>query len=88
MTGVSLYQGPMFVKHSYFDRYFTWYWNDSWTQPLGKRPVRYGGAVSFKKDSAYPTVVSQYTTNLTFGFCDGVRHGPYPRNIHRMKSPR
>ncbi|KAK7098320.1 cell surface hyaluronidase-like [Littorina saxatilis] len=69
-TGVSIYQGPVYVKHSYFDQFYVDYWNDSWTEVLGERPVTYGAAVSFKKDSTYPTMTSQYTTNLTFGFCD------------------
>ena len=72
MTGVGIYQGPMFVKHTYFDQFTTRYWNDTWTETLGKRPVSNAGAISFKKDSTYPTYTSQYTTNLTFGFCDNV----------------
>ena len=62
----------MFVKHTYFDRFNTLYWNDAWTEKLDKRPVSNAGAISFKRDSTYPTYVSQYTTNLTFGYCDNV----------------
>ena len=72
MTGVGIYQGPMFVKHTYFDRFTTLYWNDAWTEKLGKRPVSNAGAISWKKDSTYPIYTSQYTTNLTFGYCDNV----------------
>ena len=62
----------MFVKHTYFDRFNTLYWNDAWTEKLGKRPVSNAGAISWKKDSTYPIYTSQYTTNLTFGYCDNV----------------
>ena len=62
----------MYVKHSYFDRYYHWYWNDSWTEEFGKRPVSLGAGISFKKDSTYPTYASQYTTNVSFGYCDDV----------------
>ena len=81
MTGVGIYQGPMNVKHSYFDQYTTRFWNDAWTKILGKRPVSNAGAVSWKKDSTYPVYTSQYTTNLTFGYCDNVStriSGPDP----------
>ncbi|XP_070199288.1 cell surface hyaluronidase-like isoform X2 [Littorina saxatilis] len=71
ITGVGIYQGPMLVKHSYFDRFATTYWNDTWQDELGKRPVSPAGAISWKKDSTYPVYTSQYTTNLTFGYCDG-----------------
>ncbi|XP_076471805.1 cell migration-inducing and hyaluronan-binding protein-like [Babylonia areolata] len=77
ITGVGIYQGPMFVKHSYFDRFATRYWNDAWKGKLGRRPVSYAGAISFKKDSTYPTYTSQYITNLTFGYCDDQNNGHY-----------
>ncbi|XP_070200699.1 cell surface hyaluronidase CEMIP2-like [Littorina saxatilis] len=75
VTGMGIYQGPMFVKHTYFDRFTTEYWNDSWTGALGTRPVSHAGAISFKKDSTYPTYTSQYTTDLSFGFCDNRKDG-------------
>ncbi|KAK7090198.1 cell surface hyaluronidase-like [Littorina saxatilis] len=70
ITGVGIYQGPMFIKHTYFDQFQDRFWNDSWTVPYRKRPVSYAGGVSFKRDSTYPTYTSQYSIDVSFGYCD------------------
>ncbi|KAK7484790.1 hypothetical protein BaRGS_00023964, partial [Batillaria attramentaria] len=70
LTALSMYQGPNFIKNTYFDRYQTEHLcvTDSCTETLA-RPA---GAVSWKRDNTYPTMTSSYVQGLKFGFCDGV----------------
>ncbi|KAK7481482.1 hypothetical protein BaRGS_00027244, partial [Batillaria attramentaria] len=70
LTGVAFYQGPMFVKNCFFDRYVTWFWDDSWAEDFGSRPVRPAGAISWKRANTYPTMTNTWVHNVTFGYCD------------------
>lgn len=68
LTGIGVYQGPNFIKHSYFDRFDT----QTLTGSAGNTVTRHAGGISFKRSNAYPTMTSCYMQNITFGYCDGV----------------
>ncbi|PVD33531.1 hypothetical protein C0Q70_04787 [Pomacea canaliculata] len=70
LTGIGVYQGPNFIKHSYFDRFDT----QTLTGSAGNTVTRHAGGISFKRSNAYPTMTSCYMQNITFGYCDG-EHG-------------
>ncbi|GFR87728.1 transmembrane protein 2-like, partial [Elysia marginata] len=74
ISGVQLYQGPVYLHDCYFDRFHTWYYNDSFVDTWGFRPVRPAAAITFHPNNHYPMVPRNGVSGLKFGFCDGVEN--------------
>ncbi|RUS91900.1 hypothetical protein EGW08_000302, partial [Elysia chlorotica] len=70
-SGLLMYQGPMYVDNCYFDRYYNLYYNDSFVNTWGFRPVHQSAAISFHRSNHYPTVPRNGVKNLKFGYCNG-----------------
>ncbi|GFO45245.1 transmembrane protein 2-like [Plakobranchus ocellatus] len=70
-SGILFYQGPVYVDNCYFDRFYNWYYNDSFEDTWGFRPVHSSAAISFHRSNHYPLVPRTGVTNLKFGYCDG-----------------
>ncbi|RUS91903.1 hypothetical protein EGW08_000305, partial [Elysia chlorotica] len=70
-SAILMYQGLVFVDNCYFDRYYNWYYNDSFLDTWGYRPVHASAAISFHRTNHYPMVPRNGVMNLKFGYCDG-----------------
>ncbi|KAK3713278.1 hypothetical protein RRG08_043860 [Elysia crispata] len=70
-SGLLMYQGPMYVDNCYFDRYYNWYYNDSFVNTWGFRPVHPAAAISFHRTNHYPMPPRNGVKNLKFGSCNG-----------------
>ncbi|KAK3713288.1 hypothetical protein RRG08_043869 [Elysia crispata] len=72
ISAVQFYQGPVYLDNCYFDKYKTWYYNDSFIDAYGIRPKRPATAFHFHPANHYPMVPTNGVRNLRFGYCDGV----------------
>ncbi|GFO45238.1 transmembrane protein 2-like [Plakobranchus ocellatus] len=76
ISGIQFYQGPLFVDNCYFDRFKNWYYNDSFIDTWGYRPLRPAAAITFHPNNHYPMIPRNGVKNLKFGYCDG-RHNSF-----------
>ncbi|GFO45244.1 transmembrane protein 2-like [Plakobranchus ocellatus] len=70
-SAILMYQGLVYVDNCFFDRYYNWYYNDSFMDTWGFRPVHAAAAISFHRTNHYPMVPRNGVMNLKFGYCDG-----------------
>ncbi|KAK7098321.1 cell surface hyaluronidase CEMIP2-like isoform X2 [Littorina saxatilis] len=74
LTAIGLYQGPVIIKNCFFDKYETKSWcldDESSTEcDDDELLTRYAGAISFKRNTNYPSMTSSYVENNLFGYCD------------------
>ncbi|XP_076471153.1 cell surface hyaluronidase CEMIP2-like [Babylonia areolata] len=80
LTAVSFAKGPYTLTNCYFDQYKDWYWNDEFQQKWGYRPLRRGGAISFRRENIDPSVPSNGVRDMKFGFCDKEDNGNWVLN--------
>ncbi|RUS75791.1 hypothetical protein EGW08_016452, partial [Elysia chlorotica] len=71
ISGVQFYQGPSYVNNCFFDQFKNWYYNDSFVDQWGIRPLRPAAAINFHPNNHYPMVPRNGVSNVKFGFCDG-----------------
>ncbi|KAK3792936.1 hypothetical protein RRG08_064199, partial [Elysia crispata] len=70
-SGISFYQGPVYAENCYFDKYYNYFFNDSFTDGKGNRNVRPGSAIGFSRTNHYPSAPTSGARNMKYGFCDG-----------------
>ncbi|XP_041366847.1 cell surface hyaluronidase-like [Gigantopelta aegis] len=61
LQGVGYFQGPVFVRNTFFDKY---------KHETINGVFRPAGALSFKKNNPYPSTAHSDVKGITFGFCD------------------
>ncbi|GFN91401.1 transmembrane protein 2-like [Plakobranchus ocellatus] len=76
-SGVSFYQGPVYVENCYFHKYYNYFFNDSFTDGYGNRNVRPGSAIGFGRTNHYPSAPTSGARNIKYGFCDGANDHHY-----------
>ena len=60
------------MKNCFFDRFAHWFWNDTFQDTWGYRPVRPAGALSFRRRNRYRSMPFNGVWDMKFGFCDDV----------------
>ncbi|GFO45235.1 transmembrane protein 2, partial [Plakobranchus ocellatus] len=73
ISGVTFYQGPVYIENCFFDRFTNWYYNDSFIDTWGIRPMRPAAALNFHPNNHYPMIPRNAIKNVTFGFCNAVK---------------
>ncbi|KAK7490147.1 hypothetical protein BaRGS_00018669 [Batillaria attramentaria] len=80
LTAVSFANGPVYMSNCFFDRFSDWYWNDDFIETWGYRPVRRGGALSFRRRNRYRSMPFNGVWDMKFGYCDNVNGGNWVLN--------